>query len=883
MPAIHSHASTRPRRRLAALASVLLVMAVLVADDASAVPAGITFSDITPSDGSTLFVAEAAADDPRDPPTFQLKADVFFDNFSGGDAEVTDVTFRYPGSGIAEDSNTPKRFVDTDVDDDDDPDAVVNWTLSPGADQRVAIHHGLDSDLPTPLPAAVEIDFEFNGDADPLTLAFDLAFYENSVPSGAYFFPARSDDLDPGEYWAFATRHVVDSGGGLNGLINPSTGSQRYALDMAVAAWDGSGWNGLSGGDGSQNDDYRVWEQPLYAMGDGVVEWCYRGEPDESPKSFDDVTFNFGFGNSLAIRYGTDLVTIGHMRAGSIPNDLCPAQPGDDPGYWPSDDPVTGLNIPVEAGQQLGLVGNTGRSTAPHIHFQVEGGSGISGAPMQFLNVRTLGDDDDRNNLGEDPTLQPMHGMTLHRHNLVLPNPCGFDLPPAGAGEVSRHGITAECYQDVVNMMVARGYAPKFVDGFDVGGATFFNATFHPATVGWQARHGLTGAQYQDLFDDLTGDGYRLHQVDSYLQNGSVRYAAIFEVRPGPGWASFHGLDDDAYADQVDEFADAGMVPVGISTVEVGGDLYWTGLFEDVDVTGWTIESVPAADYQDTFDSNVAAGRSLVHVHGFSTGAGPYLTGVFVDPMPGNWTAVHGKTGAIYQADWETHTGVGRFTRYTTGYDDGAGSARYAAVWRARSDTTITSGPLDPTNDTSASFAFTSDNPFATFECRLDGAAYAACTNPQDLTGLSEGTHTFEVRALDRFRVRDTSPAVHEWLVDVTPPEVAITQPVVDTKTVHGVVKDDPVETTTVIGWADVTAVATDDLSGVASVMFEVDGVPVPGPDVTQSGDEWAFTFSPHLNGEHSYTIEVIATDHADNVATASIDVVGVKTGKPNN
>ena len=230
----------------------------------------------------------------------------------------------------------------------------------------------------------------------------------------------------------------------------------------------------------------------------------------------------------------------------------------------------------MTTGQMLGLFGNTGRTTNPHLHFQVVGVSAsgsntLGGVPMQFINLRALADDDDVNNLGDNPKLRALHGMTLHQKALVMPNPCGLDLPPAGLLAVSRHGVPAECYQDLFNMIVARGYSPKYVDGYDAGGDTYFNASFHAAEVPWLARHGLTGSEYQDVFDEATGNGFRLHQVDSYLKGGQVRYAAIFEQRPGHPQSAFHGLDDDAYGDRVDNLAAWGYVPVQVSTVEVGG------------------------------------------------------------------------------------------------------------------------------------------------------------------------------------------------------------------------------------------------------------------------------------------------------------------------
>jgi hypothetical protein len=390
----------------------------------------------------------------------------------------------------------------------------------------------------------------------------------------------------------------------------------------------------------------------------------------------------------------------------------------------------------------------------------------------------------------------------------------------------------------------------------------------------------LTGEEYQKLFDDLTAEGYRLHQVDSYLEGGSVRYAAIFEIRPGHPFAAFHGLDDAGYAAQAADLKTAGYVPVNVSAVEVGGSLYWTGLFEQVSVNGWTIQSVPAADYQDTYDDNVEAGRLPIFAHGFSTSAGPYLTGIWVDPIGGGYAAVHGKTAAEYQTDWDANTGAGLFTRFTTGYDDGAGTALFAAVWRGRPSTSITDTPEDPTNQTAATLEFASGNPFATFECRLDGGAFTNCSSPKNLAGLSEGYHTFDVRALDRERVRDLSAASFTWLVDVTPPEITLVEPIAGTKTVNGVLKAEPVAITTVVGWADVAASVTDNLSGVDTVVFKVDGVPVPGADVSKVGNVWTFEFEPESKNEHLYTIEVIATDHAGNSATKSIAILGVKTVK---
>src|SRR5918999_580805 len=85
-------------------------------------------------------------------------------------------------------------------------------------------------------------------------------------------------------------------------------------------------------------------------------------------------------------------------------------------------------------------------------------------------------------------------------------------------------------------------------------------------------------------------------------------------------------------------------------------------------------------------------------------------------------------------------------------------------------ETTIDSGPEDPTNETGARFEFSSEDG-ATFQCSLDGAAFGACV---DYEGLAEGGHTFRVRATDRAGNADPTPASYGWTVDVTAPETTV-------------------------------------------------------------------------------------------------------------
>jgi hypothetical protein len=81
---------------------------------------------------------------------------------------------------------------------------------------------------------------------------------------------------------------------------------------------------------------------------------------------------------------------------------------------------------------------------------------------------------------------------------------------------------------------------------------------------------------------------------------------------------------------------------------------------------------------------------------------------------------------------------------------------------------TLTANPANPTNLTNASFSFTGEAG-ATFECQLDGGAFAACTSPRSYTGLAEGSHTFNVRQTDTAG-NTSANRTFTWTLDLTAP-----------------------------------------------------------------------------------------------------------------
>jgi hypothetical protein len=80
-------------------------------------------------------------------------------------------------------------------------------------------------------------------------------------------------------------------------------------------------------------------------------------------------------------------------------------------------------------------------------------------------------------------------------------------------------------------------------------------------------------------------------------------------------------------------------------------------------------------------------------------------------------------------------------------------------------DTTITSGPPASTASNNASFQFTANEPVAFFECQVDGAGFVPCGPPQNYTGITDGSHTFEVRSTDFNGNVDPTPATYAWTI----------------------------------------------------------------------------------------------------------------------
>ncbi|MEJ7598778.1 MAG: Ig-like domain-containing protein, partial [Kofleriaceae bacterium] len=176
-----------------------------------------------------------------------------------------------------------------------------------------------------------------------------------------------------------------------------------------------------------------------------------------------------------------------------------------------------------------------------------------------------------------------------------------------------------------------------------------------------------------------------------------------------------------------------------------------------------------------------------------------------------------------------------------TGQIDPSPATRTWIVDLTDPDVAITSTPTNPTNDTTPTFGFTSSDSTATFQCRIDSAAFAACTSLWNGPTVAAGSHTFTVRATDP--LGNSATASFTWLVDLTAPSVSITSGPTGTT-------DDSTPT---FGFTTGGAPT--------STQCHID---------TQALTNCAGTFTAAALGDGPHTFQVIVTDAAGNSASAT-------------
>jgi large repetitive protein len=170
-------------------------------------------------------------------------------------------------------------------------------------------------------------------------------------------------------------------------------------------------------------------------------------------------------------------------------------------------------------------------------------------------------------------------------------------------------------------------------------------------------------------------------------------------------------------------------------------------------------------------------------------------------------------------------------------------------------ETTIGSGPSGTVSGTSASFSFSSAEAGSTFQCSRDGSAFASCTSPKSYSSLSQGSHTFRVRAIDKAGNIDASPATRSWFVDTAVP--------------RGTVSINGNAASTGLQSVKLTLSASDPspASGVVSMRFRNENTTTWSQWFDYSGTYGSWLLS---NGAGTKTVYVQFKDNAGNVSATA-------------
>jgi hypothetical protein len=156
--------------------------------------------------------------------------------------------------------------------------------------------------------------------------------------------PLRGDGYISADSCCDATRHTR-AALPINGRVYVA---QRFAVD----------WEQLDGnsriyeGPREKLESYTIFGKPVFAVADGVVAVAVTGLPEQTPGKYPtNISIEEADGNSIIEDIGGHHFALyAHMQSGSIR-----LHRGDK----------------VMRGQVIGLVGNSGNSVAPHLHFHV--------------------------------------------------------------------------------------------------------------------------------------------------------------------------------------------------------------------------------------------------------------------------------------------------------------------------------------------------------------------------------------------------------------------------------------------------------------------------------------------------------------------------------
>ncbi|HXV13266.1 MAG TPA: M23 family metallopeptidase [Candidatus Krumholzibacteria bacterium] len=205
----------------------------------------------------------------------------------------------------------------------------------------------------------------------PMPLVLVLSFDDDARVSGLLVQPEKqpfaSTKLDyvakttlelpfKGEWYVFWGGRTIDEN------YHAISKSQRFAYDLLIMK------GGVShAGDGKALADYSSYGAEIFAPAAGTVVWSCDSLPDQQPGQMDPKN---PIGNGVVIDHGNgEFSLLAHMQPKSLK-----VKTGD----------------PVKAGAPLGLCGNSGNTSEPHIHYHLQDGPDLKtaeGLPAPFTDL----------------------------------------------------------------------------------------------------------------------------------------------------------------------------------------------------------------------------------------------------------------------------------------------------------------------------------------------------------------------------------------------------------------------------------------------------------------------------------------------------------------
>jgi hypothetical protein len=128
-------------------------------------------------------------------------------------------------------------------------------------------------------------------------------------------------------------------------------GPERYAIDFEIIDDKGN----LVEGEVSDNTKWHGWGRPLYAVADGEVVTVVDDKPQQTPPIFPkDTTADNAAGNHVVLKLAEGVYALyAHMQTHGI---------------------AVKVGAHLKKGDLVGHLGNSGNSTAPHLHFHLMDG-----------------------------------------------------------------------------------------------------------------------------------------------------------------------------------------------------------------------------------------------------------------------------------------------------------------------------------------------------------------------------------------------------------------------------------------------------------------------------------------------------------------------------